>query len=153
MWIENIHAGVMRVEAGVVMDVDTRKWIALVHDVRYGPHHIRFGAVVMMGSRPDAVIVRLMLQAALARGRSFDVADEDRNRTWQGFVLVVPEQLLNGIEPGGFIAMKQCADEQGFGALALKVDQCRRTQQLEQIGRISLQETVRQDVGFIQHAR
>ena len=109
--VEDIDAAVVWVLAGIVMDVDAGEWFLLLHDACHSLHHILLGRITVMCTRPDAVVIILVIQPALVLFRSGYVADEDRHGSRQHAVLVFFQQALQCIEAGGLIAMQQRADK------------------------------------------
>ena len=65
--------------ASIVVNINAGKCSAFVHDIGNGSHHVCFRAVIMMSARPDAIVVRLVIESAQANRRSFNIANEQRD--------------------------------------------------------------------------
>src|SRR5208283_4436067 len=76
LWLEPWNAAVMRVEAGVVVDVDARKERPARGVIEHELRHMRERVRNMRRAGPDAIKVSLARQNPHAPRRGFDIADK-----------------------------------------------------------------------------
>lgn len=81
-----------------------------------------FLARVQFRPRPDAVEIVLAVQSPHTLMRCLDIAEKERNRTRPRFSGMSFQHRLPGGQPGGFVAVQQNGDKQGFRLIPSQVN-------------------------------
>ena len=76
--IDPIDTGVMRVDPRIVMQVDAGKHVSCFHVPDYVIHHCMLWCTTSLPTRPDAIVIRLPIQATPSMARCRYVTNEQR---------------------------------------------------------------------------
>ena len=103
--VEPVDAAVVRVESGVVVDVDAGEHPPFAHGLNHGSCHNGFFAGALIGTRPDAVEIRLPVQPTQPRMRGRHIADKNGQGARQLLGTVLFQYRLYGLESDIFVAV------------------------------------------------
>jgi hypothetical protein len=106
---------------------------------------------MQIGPRPDAVVIRLMIEATQAFSRRGDIADQDRQRPRQLPTGVGAQNALQRDDAAIFVAVQQYRNEEWRLASSGQMDQGRTGQQAMQFTGRCFEETVGQGFKYGQH--
>ena len=146
--VDDVHTRIMRVETGVVVDIDAGKCAARAHAVYDLGHDLVLRRDGGFGARPDAIEVRLLHQMPQPSGCGGRVADKQTQRTGQRTLpaarLIAAQQRSNRFPTRRFVAMHQYRDEQRRFATTREVDQRRTAQHFVQLVGRQFEDPLRQ---------
>ena len=121
---EDVDAGVVGVAAGVVVQVDGGEGAARAHDLHHLGGHAVLGAFrLVLVAGPDAVEVRLAVEAPQTKAGRLHVAHEQGQGARQGALPKTRQHPLHGLQAHVLVAMQEDGDEQRRGALAGQFDE------------------------------
>ncbi len=151
MRVESIYTGIVGIEPGVVMDIDAGKGTAPTHFVHDLAHDFALGILCGFATRPDAVVVRLMIEAPQSGTRGLEVADEERQCARQFGRMEFFQHRLRCQPAGVLIAVQQYRHEQRSWPSSRQMNQCRSRENLVQTPGWQFKQTQRQRVVLGQH--
>jgi hypothetical protein len=112
MRIETVDASIVRIEPGVVVDIDTGENPAPAHFIHDLAHDFALGILRGFAARPDPVEVGLVIEAPQSGTRRLEIADEQRHRSRQFGRLELFQHRLRRLPAGILVAMQQHRNEQ-----------------------------------------
>ncbi len=149
--IEAVDARIVRIEPGVVVDIDAGEHPALVHFVHDLAHDFPIGILRGFAARPDPVVVGLVIEAPQPGTRRLDVADEQRHRTRQFDRLELFQHGLRRQPAGILVAVQQHRHEQRLWPPPWQMNQARARKQFVQAPGRQIEQTLGQRVVLRQH--
>ena len=126
--LQPVQVGIVRVDAGIVVNVDAGEWLLLCDVVDNLPHQGRFRRFGMQRSGPCAIEVELAGKRAHARSGGLDIADKQQQAARQFLIAIAAQDLLHGEQPGILVAMQQDGGKQPFRSAARQVEERRPRQ-------------------------
>jgi hypothetical protein len=87
---------------------------------------------MQLGTRPDAVVIRLMIESTQAFSRRRDIANQDRQRPRQWPTGVSTQNALQRDDAAVFVAVQQHGNQERSLASSGQMDQGRTAQQAMQ---------------------
>ena len=147
-FVEPVDAGIVRIEAGVVVQIQAGEEAAPGHDVDDLAHEPMFERLGIFGPWPDPVVVRLAGQTAYPAGGGADVADEQTQRAREPEFAEAFEpftqERAHGLPAHGLVAVQQHRDEERRSPRTGQMDERRRAEPFGESSAVGLQESVGQ---------
>lgn len=101
----------MRIEPGIVVDVDARKCPPGSGIVEDPSCHVRLGSIRRRRARPDPIVVRLSRQGTHVRRCRRDTADKQEQGPMKLTRQMTPQYLLRRRKAGVLVSMQQHGNE------------------------------------------
>ena len=151
--LDDVDAGVMRVQAGVVVYVHRGEHALLAHALDDRRHHPRLWRLRDLGAGPDTIEIRLAFERASPLRRRLHVADEQAQRARQLAFLrvIVAQQFAHRVPANPLVAVQQHRDEQRFDVSAGQMHQRRFFQKIRQHAGVEFKQLLGEFGQFLPH--